>query len=87
MEFEDFVEDKLQEIELQSYQKKPEELLESTTIPIEENRFPIQISWKNLEYKVKKWFSRKSKEIISMNNMEGYVKEGQILAVIGPSGS
>lgn len=48
-----------------------------------QNLFPIQIEWKNLEYTIEKGFFRKKKErILNMKGL-GCVSPGEILAVMG----
>lgn len=55
------------------------------------NHNPVQLAWKDLQYKVKPVGLiakiKKTPEKQILYSMSGYVNPGQVLAVMGPSGS
>jgi ABC-type multidrug transport system ATPase subunit len=83
--FEEFIED-LSPQEFQKFPKSKPPPQESV-VKIQQNKYPIQIEFENIEFLVKKLCVKKPQKILKMQHQQGIIKPGKILAVLGPSGS
>jgi ABC-type lipoprotein export system ATPase subunit len=84
--FEEFIE-ALPPQEFQKFPKNQPPPQVENVVNIQQNKFPIQIEFENIEFYAKKLCVKKPRKILKMQNQQGIIQSGKILAVLGPSGS